>query len=161
AATDASPGATGSFSFTATVDGSYDFYTRAVDKAGNYEAAPASADTSTLVDTQAPTSSATSPQYSTSTGFTVTYSASDPLKDGSSADDPPKDGSASGLDKVELWAKAPGASVFTKAATDSSPGATGSFAYTATIDGSYEFYTRAIDKAGNYEAAPPSADSST
>src|SRR2546430_9115846 len=60
--------------------GSYDFYTRATDKAGNLEAAPAGPDSSTLVDTRDPTSSASSPAYSTSTSFTLGYTASDPLK---------------------------------------------------------------------------------
>src|SRR6185369_149165 len=105
----------------------------------------------TLVDTQDPTSSATSPAYSTTTAITVNYTASDPLKDTS----------ASGLDKVELWAKAPGAGSFSKVATDSTPTASGSFAFTASVDGSYSFYTRALDKAGNYEAAPASADTAT
>src|SRR5439155_11644133 len=78
-ATDSTP-ATPSFSYTASEgDGNYSFYTRAQDKAGNYEAAPATPpDTSTLVDTATPTSSATSPQYSTTNRFTVTYSANDP-----------------------------------------------------------------------------------
>src|SRR5207249_4209680 len=122
----------------------------ALDKAGNYEAAPLSADSTTLLDTQTPTSSATSPQYSTSTAISVSYSANDP------------GANASGLDKVELWAKAPGESVFSKVTTDSAPAASGSFSYTAAAgDGSYSFYTRALDKAGNYETAPASADATT
>src|SRR5205823_3806097 len=138
------------FAFTGTVDGSYDFYTRALDKAGNYEAAPLSADTSTLVDTLNPTSSAGSPAYSTSTSFSVSYSASDPLKDSS----------ASALDKVELWAKTPGGS-YVKYATDNSPGATGSFAFTGTVDGSYDFYTRAPFPTRRSSELPLSADTST
>jgi len=51
---DNSPGASGSFSYNAVAgDGIYGFYTRAVDSLGNYEAAPASADSSTVVDTTA------------------------------------------------------------------------------------------------------------
>src|SRR6185437_10706736 len=88
--------------------------------------------------------------YSTSTSFSVSYTAADPLKDGS----------ASGLDKVELWAKTPGGS-YVKYATDSSPGASGSFSFTGTVDGSYDFYTRAVDKAGNAESKSASADTST
>src|SRR5439155_23903347 len=73
-ATDSTP-ATPSFSYTASEgDGNYSFYTRAQDKAGNYEAAPATPpDTSTLVDTATPTSSATSPQYSTSDAHTSAH----------------------------------------------------------------------------------------
>jgi hypothetical protein len=85
AGTDNDPNTTQSFSFTGTVDGSYDFYTVAYDSAGNIEAAPGSPDTSTLVDTQKPTSAASSPTYATSTTFTVTYTASDPLKNGSAS----------------------------------------------------------------------------
>src|SRR5439155_884161 len=128
-ATDATPGASGSFSYTASAgDGSYGFYTVAVDKAGNREAAPATA-------------------YSSSTTMIVSYTASD---------------TGSGLDKVELWAKAPGAGAFSKVTTDATPGASGSFSYTAAGgDGSYSFYTVAVDKAGNRESAPGTADSST
>src|SRR5205823_6557708 len=141
----------GSFSFTGTVDGSYDFYTRAHDNAGNYEAAPALADSSTPVDTQDHTSSASSPAYSTSTTFTVTYGASDPLKDGSN----------SGLKDVELCANAPGPRSFPTRRSSDLASIDGSFSFTGTVDGSYDFYTRAHDNAGNYEAAPALADTST
>src|SRR5207245_2068357 len=125
----------------------YGFDTVAVDNAGNREAAPATADSTTKLDTSVPSSSASSPQYSSSSAITVTYSASD---------------TGSGLGSVELWAKAPGAGSFSKVATDSTPGATGSFGYTAAAgDGSYAFYTVAVDKAGNREAAPATADSTT
>ena len=84
-----------------------------------------------------PTSTATSPQYATSAAITVGYTAADP---GSAA---------SGLHTVELWARTPGASSYSKVATDSTPSATGSFTYTAAGDGSYSFYTVATDAAGN------------
>src|SRR5439155_320299 len=105
------------------------------------------ADSVTLVDVVAPTSSASSSAYSSSTTMVVSYTASD---------------TGSGLDKVELWAQAPGAGSFSKVATDAAPGASGSFSYTASVgDGSYSFYTVAVDKAGNREDAPTSADTST
>src|SRR5205823_2249423 len=108
---------------------------------------PATADSTTKLDTTVPSSSASSPQYSSSTAITVSYSASD---------------TGSGLGSVELWAKAPGAGSFSKVATDSTPGAAGSFSYTAAAgDGSYGFYTVAVDKAGNRESAPATADSPT
>src|SRR6185295_15460196 len=151
AGTDTTPNTTQSFSFTGTVDGSYDFYTVAYDIAGNIEAAPLTADTSTLVDTAAPTSSASSPAYSTSTTFNVTYGANDPLKDGS----------ASGLLKVELYAHTPGIAGYALAGTDTTPNTTQSFSFTGTVDGSYDFYTVAYDIAGNIEAAPLTADTST
>src|SRR5205807_7324823 len=75
-ATASAPTASGTFSYTAGKgDGSYSFYTVATDKAGNVEAAPSSADTTTQSDTAAPTSSASSPQYAGSGGVTVTYTA--------------------------------------------------------------------------------------
>ena len=62
---------------------------------------------------------------------------------------------------MELWAEAPGASSFSKVATDTIPVSGGSFSYAAPAgDGSYSFYTVAIDKAGNREAAPSTPDTS-
>src|SRR4029077_19715108 len=121
-AQDTSPGATGSFSYSATEgDGSYSFYTQAIDAAGNVEAAHLSADTSTLLDTTLPSSSANAlPTYSTSTSITVGYSASDPLSNGS----------ASGLAEVDLWVKGPTDSAYQNVAQDTSPGSTGTFSYT-------------------------------
>src|SRR5439155_5920642 len=108
-ATDSTPGASGSFSYSATAgDGTYRFYTVATDKAGNAEASPSSADAETLLDTAKPSSSATSPALSNSTTIAVDYTASDAAP-------------SSGLDKVDLYAKAPGDSAYAKGATDSSP----------------------------------------
>jgi hypothetical protein len=233
AATDSSPGASGSFSYTAAAgQGTYSFYTRALDNAANYEPAPSVPDSSTVldttppettidsgpagatgdptptfgfsssepgsgfqcrldtasfascssplttatlpdgphsfevratdaaantdptpaqraftVDTAAPSSQAASAASANSTAIAVTYSAAD---------------GGSGLAAVELWAKAPGAGAYAKAATDSSPGASGSFSYTAAAgQGTYSFYTRALDNAANYEPAPSVPDSST
>jgi hypothetical protein len=53
--TNSTPGASGTFAFTPTVDGLYRFYTRAEDRAGNREAEPAVSDASTTVDRAAPT----------------------------------------------------------------------------------------------------------
>jgi hypothetical protein len=149
-ATDSTPAATGSFNYSASAgDGTYGFYTVATDEAGNSEVAPASADSTTLLDTAKPDSSASSPALSSSTTIQVDYSASDSSP-------------SSDLDKVELYAKAPGESGFSKVATDSSPSSSGSFSYHATAgDGTYRFYTIASDKVGNAESAPASADSET
>src|SRR5207237_2386586 len=95
-------------------------------------------------------SAAASPQYSTSNAFSVSYTAAEP------------GAYASGLDKVELWAKAPGDLGYTRVQTDSSPTASGSFSYTAAAgDGSYRFYTVAYDKATNYEVVPRSPPDTT
>src|SRR5207253_1259901 len=149
---DSSPTASGSFSYTAAAgDGSYRFYTVAIDdRTSVVEGQRSPPGATTLVDTAKPTSAATSPQYSTSNAFTVSYTASDP------------GAYASGLDKVELWAKAPGDLGYTRVQTDSSPTASGSFSYTAAAgDGSYRFYTVAIDKATNNEGAPLSPPDTT
>jgi hypothetical protein len=122
----------------------------ASDAAGNQNVASTSTDNSVTYDTAAPVSAATSPTYSTSTSFTVTYTATDP---GSAA---------SGLADVELWVKGPADASFSKVATDSGAGIDNSFSFSALDgDGSYEFYTRAHDQAGNYEAAPSAADDAT
>ena len=152
--TDATPAASGSFSYAAAAGtGDYSFYTVATDHAGNQEAAPSTADATTNVgtvppDTVAPSSSATSPAYSTSTSMTVSYNASD--------------AGGWGLATVELWAKAPAASVYTKARIDTAPGPSASLSYTASGgDGSYRFYTVAVDRAGNREATPAAAQAAT
>src|SRR5207247_6238140 len=145
---DDAPGASGSFSYSAGQgEGSYSFYTRALDKAGNYEDPPFAADgvtvvadTTTLVDLTPPASRATSPPYSSVTTFNVGYTASD---------------TGSGVAKVDLWAKGPTDFIYNKVATDNAPGASGSFTYMALEhDGNYSFYTVATDKAGNPELPP-------
>ena len=98
------PAATGSgsFSYTATAgDGTYSFYTVATDQAGNVQATPSSPQTTTLLDTAAPTSTATSPTYNTSGSWNVAYTASD-------------NQGGSGLAEVDLYAKAPGQTSYTK-----------------------------------------------
>ena len=150
--TDSSPAATGRhFTYTATEgDGSYAFYTRSTDTAGNSEDAPASADATTKLDTAKPTSTATAPATTSSSSIEVDYTASD-------------NSGGSGLDKVELYVKAPGDGSYSKASTDSSPSTSGGrFDYTpGSGDGDYAFYTVAYDTAGNSEDAPASADATT
>src|SRR5207245_2400423 len=94
-----------------------------------------------------PSSKASASALSGSTSLTVSYTASD---------------GGSGLAQVDLYAKAPGQSSYTKVASDTTPGASGSFNYTAAAgDGNYSFYTRATDSAGNTEAAPSTPDATT
>jgi hypothetical protein len=68
-------------SFTASADGFYEFYTRARDNAGGYEAAPTTSDTSTTIDTTLPTVSSTSPMNNAldvaiNTSFRIEFSES-------------------------------------------------------------------------------------
>jgi hypothetical protein len=91
------------------------------------------------------TSQASANPYSNSSPITVNYTTA-------------LNNDLSGLQKVELWAQGP---------QDSSPQlqagpkttANGSFSYEVTQgDGTYRFYTRAVDNAGNEENAPANPD---
>jgi len=148
-ASDPSGNASGAFSYTASAgDGTYSFYTLATDNAGNSQAAPSSAQTTTQLDTTAPTSTASSPSVTNSSSISVSYTASD--------------GSGSGVARVDLYAQAPGQSGYAKVASDTSGSGSGSFTYTASAgDGTYSFYTLATDKAGNAQATPSSAQTTT
>jgi hypothetical protein len=147
ASTDSSP-ASPSFRYTPSAgDGTYSFYTVAIDALGNREAAPATSDAQTVLDRTAPSSSASAPATSGGGSIPVTYTAGD--------------GSGSGVASVELWAQPPGYTSFTKVATDSTPDSP-SFDYTPSAgDGTYFFYTVAIDQAGNREETPATADTRT
>lgn len=134
-------------------DGNYEFYTVAIDAAGNREAAPAIADATTThgtVDTTPPTSQAgpVNATYATNT-VAVPFTAFDT--------------GGSGVSSVELWARYRRNEVQPWgpwSLAQSSP--TSPFTYTfAGGDGNYEFYTVAIDQAGNREAAPAAADVAT
>jgi hypothetical protein len=141
----ADPG-TGAYSVAASslASGTYTAQASQADSAAN---TGTSAARTFSVDVTAPASQASAPATSNTTALTVTYSASD---------------ANSGLATVELWAKPAGAANYAKVATDSSPAASGSFPYTAAAgDGTYSFYTRATDKAGNPEAITGTADATT
>ncbi|MFC1572943.1 hypothetical protein ACFL6M_05015 [Candidatus Eisenbacteria bacterium] len=64
-------------SFTASGDGTYDFYTVATDDVGNVETAPATADASTEVDTSTPAAPALNaePVYTAGTSNTISWGA--------------------------------------------------------------------------------------
>src|SRR4051794_13833549 len=147
AGTDASP-ASPSFTYTASGgDGTYSFYTVAVDALGNRESAPATPDAQTVLDTTAPSSSASAPATATSGPIAITDSAND--------------GSGTGVASVELFAKAPGDGSYSLAGTDDTAD-TPSFTYTPSAgDGTYSFFTVAVDALGNREAVPATPDAQT
>jgi hypothetical protein len=89
-------------------------------------------------------SSASAAPASLSPNLTIGYSASD------------KGGP--GLSAVELWAATATDSAYHLVATDTAPGANGSFSYSAPGDGTYRFITRARDGAGIYEPEPVQPD---
>jgi hypothetical protein len=146
AASDEGDGVDGKFAFTGTVDGEYEMYTVAVDRAGNIETAPASADVSTLLDTTAPTSKASSPDVRNTERFQVRYSADD---------------AGAGVASVALFAKRPGSDSYRKVATDSGGAVDGRFTFTGDREGRYAFYTVATDRVGNTESARTRADTRT
>ena len=127
---------------TALPDGVHSFTAKATDQSMN-TSLPSDA-VSVTVDTAPPSSKATAGSYSTSTSIHVTYDAQD---------------ATAGLAQVELLVCDPGATDFVVARTDTTGSATGTFSYDAEAgDGSYEFSTVAVDKAGNREALPAAAD---
>ena len=138
-------GTSGSFSFSfPDGQGTYDFYTIAIDNAGNAEDPPGSADDTTIYDSQAPVSSCSSPTYGTSP-IAVTYTASD---------------GGSGLANTKLYYSYSGGS-FTFSGHQASA-SSGSFSFVPPDgEGTYSFYTIAYDNAGNEEGAPGSADDTT
>jgi hypothetical protein len=74
----------GQFSFAASADGTYEFATTAVDKAGNAQqpTPPTANDTWTIVDTVAPASHVLAlPAYETSTTFTVSWAPNSGVTD--------------------------------------------------------------------------------
>ena len=95
-------------------------------------------------DLVAPVTTATVPAVSTGRTVPVAWTASDA-------------GPSSGIDHVDLYAKAPGATEFVKAATQT--GASGTFNYPVSADGTYAFYATAVDGAGNVSA--PAAEVTT
>src|SRR5437773_139791 len=93
-----------------------------------------------MVDVTAPTSSALPlPTYKNTLTFGITY-----IYD---------DGNGTGVQSVTLWYRGGGLATWTLYATQVVPNA-GGFSFTASGDGTYEFYTTATDKAGNSQAPP-------
>jgi len=93
-----------------------------------------------MIDATAPTSSASPlPTYENSRTFGVGYTYSD--------------GNGVGVKTVSLWYRT-GAGAWTSYAIQLVPNAGNSFTFTATSDGTYQFYTTATDNAGNSQTAP-------
>jgi Tol biopolymer transport system component len=138
----------GKFAFAAGDEGAYAFYTVATDKAGNVEKAPAGADFTTVFDKTAPVSEASSRPLVNKSAFVVSYRHGD--------------GDGSGVERVALFVKRPGAAAFVRAQVDVGADVDGRFRVAARAgDGVYRFYTVAADVAGNREAVPVVADTLT
>lgn len=109
----------------------------------------------TGVEYASPTSSVASlPSMTNQVPYAVPYTAFDKSN-------------ASGVAYVELWYRVGGTGAYVRYSTTTNPTAqwtAGPIPFDATLasgDGSYEFYTVAVDRANNTEAAPLSADAST
>jgi hypothetical protein len=95
-----------------------------------------------------PVSVATSPSLVNRKAFDVSYRYDD--------------GGGSGVERVVLFVKKPGATSFNRARVDIGAEVDGKFGFVARVgDGVYRFYTVAVDEAGNREAAPAVADTRT
>jgi hypothetical protein len=100
-----------------------------------------------MIDAIPPTSSASPvPPYESSLTFFVGYTYDD--------------GNGTGVESVSLWYRAGGAGAWTFYDSQTVP-SPGGFSFTATADGTYEFYTVATDAAGNAEIAPATNDTWT
>ncbi|MEW5766746.1 MAG: hypothetical protein AB1797_03855 [bacterium] len=135
-------------------DGTYQFITQAVDKVGNEEAIVGQgAKVSVIFDHAAPSSSATSAPTATSSPITVRFEAMD---------------ATSGVAETTLWYRVNTGTGFGPWLSSglSATGTSGNFAFVPYHgEGTYEFYTVAVDQAGNVEDVPnhtnPVADSTT
>ena len=136
-----------SWSFTALKgDGYYEFYSTATDVAGNAELAPTTADARCGVDTTPPSSSIDPilPYWQSATPFIITATASDDL---------------SGVAKVELFYRYSGDNTTWGPwrSYGSDTAAPWEFSFIDNY-GYYEFYSVAVDVAGNVETPPAVAD---
>ncbi|MBI5000697.1 MAG: carboxypeptidase regulatory-like domain-containing protein [Euryarchaeota archaeon] len=137
-----------SWSFAPAANGYYQFYSRANDTAGNYEATNSSWDAWCAYDSVGPTSSVdvTGAYWQTASPFTINASATDTV---------------SGVTGVEFWYRFSAGNVtwggWSMFGNDTAAPWSWQFA-PANGSGYYEFYTQASDTAGYYEAAPTGAD---
>jgi len=135
-------------------DGYYEFYTVAVDLAGNVEASPTEADARCGVDTLPPVSSVNPirPYWRNDPPIRISAEASDPT--------PPNGAIPSGLKQVSLWYRFSEDNVswteWKEYGKDNQPPWEWSF---SGPDAYYQFYSIASDVAGNVEEPPSVFDS--
>ena len=137
-------GTTTSDVYVGTTGHSYQFYSRATDNAGNVEAAPGTADATTLIDATAPSSSvAALPQYETVASFTVSWSGTD--------------AGGPGIATYSVYVSTNGGA-YTAFQTNT---AQTSATFTGASGNTYGFYSIATDNAGIAQATPATAQAST
>lgn len=124
-------GLEGQFTFTAPAEGVYEFATTVDDTSGNTQPGPSENHTWTIVDTTRPGSRIVDlPQYRTTLSFTVTWAPESGVTD---------------IEKYRIEYRTGAGWVHWT--TTASTSAT----FSATADGTYEFRSIAIDRAGNWE----------
>jgi hypothetical protein len=137
---------TSPISFTAPVDGFYEFYTIAKDSAGKTEAAPTSADANTTVDTRSPDTPTLTAEPTYTLGASNTVSWSD----------------ESGSGAAEYYAEVAADSAFDSNAVETSGWiATTSHSFTDLIDGEIYYYRAKARDAALNESGWSNTESST
>ena len=140
------------WSFSTSIAGGtyHQFYSRAGDNSGNYEAAPGSRDALCGYDSTAPMSSANAitPSSTTFASLSIAYVKSD---------------AGSGVKNVTLWysysISGTGYGAWQKFATESISPSFSAFSFNfPNGNGYYQFVTRGTDYAGNWESAPVGND---
>jgi hypothetical protein len=133
-------------SFTATVDGFYEFYTVTTDSAGNTEEAPTSADVSTTVDTQSPDAPTLTAEPTHTLGASNTVSWSDESESGA----------------AEYYAEVAADSAFGSNVVDASGWiSTTSHTFTNLIDGEVYYYRAMARDVALNESGWSNTESST
>ncbi|HUT03558.1 MAG TPA: choice-of-anchor D domain-containing protein, partial [bacterium] len=127
----------GTFNFVPTQEGIYEFYTIAEDYAGNVEGAPASADCSCLYNTAYPESSCTSPEYDNAMPIPVQFTSN----------------AVNGIFQTVLWYRYNGGAWTCSGQAKQASGGTIYFGVNLG-NGTYDFYSVAIDAIGNEELRP-------
>ncbi len=135
-------GTNGTFNYLPTgTDGRYYFAVRSVDNAGNWEAMPVAAESSTFFDSNTPVSHLSSPTYDTSGAIPLTFSVTDPAP-------------SSGLAFIDFWYKRKGSVVWTYTGLFSNNSNGVVYFTPPTGEGTYHFVSRAKDNAENIENLP-------
>ena len=142
----ASTFATPGFSVSVADDSTTILRATATDQATNVSTCSLSSITY-VEDSTPPGSAALAPALSTSESITINYSGTD--------------GPGSGIRDVELWVQGPNEIHYRLVATNAAPNNPSFTFHAAAGNGLYRFYTRAHDRAGNYEDAPLSPPDAT
>jgi len=129
-----------------TKEGTYYFYTVAVDEMGHVEKAPPSPDAQAIIDWTAPVTSCSAPPYSSDGIIRLTYSADDAV---------------SGLSSVAVWVKPHDEEWVDTGLSCSSNESTVEIDVSASGEGAFGFCVLGLDNAGNLENLPETAPATT